>query len=67
MSEFKEKNDLLQELLRLEGLDFPKDATDEERERIDVERQSFVLRVGLNRLSVEELRTVLEDQRTVER
>ena len=60
MSEFKEKSDLIQEFLKKEGLDFREDMTREERERLDVERQMLVLRVGLNKMSVKELKNFLK-------
>ena len=59
MSEFKEKNDLIQEFLKREGLDFKKGMSRKEREAFNVERQSLVLRVGLNQMSVKELKHFL--------
>ena len=58
-SEFKERNDLIQEFLKREGLDFRKGMSRKEREKLDMERQSLVLRVGLNKMSVKELRHFL--------
>lgn len=59
MSEFKEKYDLINELLTRMDLDFESDMTREEREALDVERQTFVLRAGWNKLSIAELKELL--------
>lgn len=60
MNEFKEKNDLIQEFLKRKRLEFRKGMSREEREALDVERQMLVLRLGLNQMSVEELKNFLK-------
>ena len=59
VSEFKEKSDLINELLTKMDLNFEDDMTREERENLDVERQMFVLRAGWNNMSVAELKELL--------
>ncbi len=59
VSEFKEKSDLINELLHKVNLDFEDDMTEEEHERLDVERQMLVLRAGWNNMSVAELKELL--------
>lgn len=59
MSEFKEKNDLIQELLKKSGLEFRKSMSRDKREKFDVERQNLVLRAGWNNMSVTDLRNLV--------
>lgn len=59
-SPFKAKNDLIEKILAYEKLVFQDDMTEEERERMDVERQSFVLRMGFNQRSISELRRTVK-------
>ena len=53
---FAEKAGLIQDLLVKEGLGFKPGMTRQEREDLDVDRQSLVLRLGWNKLSMAELR-----------
>lgn len=66
VSEFKEKSDLIDELLHKVGLDFEPDMTEEEHEKLDVERQMFVLRAGWNNMFVPELKVLLMPKPVVE-
>jgi len=59
VSEFKEKSDLINELLHKMDLDFEDDMTREGREALDVERQMLVLRTGWNKMSATELKELL--------
>jgi mannose-6-phosphate isomerase-like protein (cupin superfamily) len=54
-SPFQEKAELINEILRRENLNFEEEMTREEREALDIERQTF----GFNRMSMEELRKTL--------
>ena len=56
--EFKEKNDLIQGLLERADLGFEEGMTREDREDRDLERQMFVLQLGYNAMTVEELRNL---------
>jgi hypothetical protein len=55
-SEFEERAQLIDRLLAKEGLEFREGMTREEREALDVERQSLVLRLGANSWPIEDLR-----------
>ncbi len=59
VSEFKEKSDLINELLSRMDLNFEPDMTREDREALDVERQMLVLRIGWNNMSIAELKELL--------
>lgn len=59
-STFSEKFELINEILFRCDLGFKDDMSQEEREELDVERQSFVLRAGYNNMSVPELRELLK-------
>ena len=64
-SPFQEKSELIYEILRRADLDFEEGMTREEREALDIERQTFVLRVGYNQMSCEELRKLLTGARRI--
>lgn len=55
--DFRRKSELIRKMLDVEHA-FTDDMTRDEREALDIERQMFVLRMGWNNLTVEEL----EDQ-----
>jgi len=55
-SDFREKYELISEFLSREGIDFKEGISKEEEEMLDIERQSLVLRIGLNKMSIAELR-----------
>ena len=57
---FAEKAGLIQDLLVKEGLGFRPNMSRGERENLDVDRQSLVLRLGWNKLSMAELRVLLK-------
>jgi hypothetical protein len=59
-SEFQEKFELIDELLSRINMGFEEGMTREEREALDIERQSLVLRAGWNSMSIEELRALLQ-------
>ena len=59
MSEFKEKDDLIQKLLEKAGLGFKKGMSKKAREALDSERQMLVLRTNWNNMSVKELKKIL--------
>lgn len=59
MSEFKEKSDLINELLSKSDLGFKPKMSKEEREALDIKRQMLVLRAGWNKMSVSELKALL--------
>ncbi len=59
-SPFKEKFELIDEILLRAGLYFTENMSREEREKIDFERQEFVLQVGYNKMSFPELRELLK-------
>lgn len=54
------KAKLILEILDLDGYAFRDDMTDDEREALDVERQSHVLRMGMNQWSVSQLQETFE-------
>ncbi len=58
-SEFREKYELISEFLSREGMDFEEGMSKEEEKTLDIERQSLVLRIGLNKMSIAELRNFL--------
>lgn len=62
MSDLEEKNDLIQELLRRSGLEFEEGMSREDREALDRERHTVVLRVGWNKMSVRNLKQLLESK-----
>lgn len=64
MSEFKEKSNLINELLSKSDLNFEPNMTKKEREALDVERQMLVLRVGWNNMSVSDLKALLAPKPT---
>ncbi len=59
-SEFQEKFELIDELLSRADMGFEEGMTREEREALDMERQSLVLRAEWNNMSIEELRALLQ-------
>jgi len=64
---FGRKAQIIQETLDLVGYGFEESMTDEERDRLDVERQSFVLRAGWNNMSIEELEEMLTQNKAGEK
>lgn len=58
-SSFQEKAELIEEILRREGLEFQEGMSRKEREDLDIERQGFVLGARLNLMSIPELREAL--------
>ena len=59
-SPFKEKFELIDEILLRAGLYFAENMSRREREGIDLERQELVLQVGYNKMSLSELRELLK-------
>jgi|GEM_PF-5479661 len=50
---------LIEEFLKREGLSFEENMLREERESLDTERQMLVLRMGLNKMTIQELQKFL--------
>ena len=59
-SPFKEKFELIDEILLRVGLYFTENMSREEREKIDFERQELVLQIGYNKMSLSKLRELLK-------
>jgi mannose-6-phosphate isomerase-like protein (cupin superfamily) len=57
---FKEKFELIDEILLRAGLYFTENMSREERDSIDLERQKLVLQAGYNKMSFPELRELLK-------
>lgn len=58
-SGFQEKYELISEFLSREDMDFEKKMNEKEKKALDAERQSLVLKIGLNKMSIAELRDFL--------
>ncbi len=58
-SEYKEKSELIYEILSRADMDFEFGMNRKEKEALDIERQMFVLRAGYNNMSISELRRLL--------
>lgn len=58
-SEYKEKSELIYEILSRADMDFEPGMNRKEKEALDMERQMFVMRAGYNKMSIPKLRKLL--------
>ncbi len=61
MSEFKERLDLVNQLLSKNGLDFKDNLAEEDRKALVIKRKEFVLKARYISMSISKLKTLLEN------